>query len=128
VSHLVEALASLPDTALVPVGWVRALLDTPAPVPVDTPELSVSAFGRLVSRSGATVRSWCERGLIPGAYKLPGDRRRAAWRIPSASVAAFRQRNASNTSTTPTPEPVAAAPERDLGAWRRVGRRRSRRR
>lgn len=117
VSRLLAALAGLPDASLIPVGWVRSLVDTEPPVPVDAPELAVAAFARLVGRSAATVRSWCERGLVPGAYKLPGDRRRAAWRIPAASVVAFRQRNSS-------PELVvtagAAAP--DITAWRRVGR------
>ena len=126
MSRLVEVLAALPDTALVPVGWVRAQLDAPPSVPVDAPDLNIAGFARLMGRSPATVRSWCERGLIVGAYKLPGDRRRAAWRIPAISVSAFRQRN---DASNPAPEALATAPTPvpDISAWRRVGRRRRRR-
>ncbi len=118
-----DALAPLPDTALVPVSWVRAQLDAEPVVAADAPELAVAAFARLVGRSAATVRSWCERGLVPGAYKLPGDHRRAAWRIPAASVQAFRQRSAA-------PELVvvkAGESGPDLGAWRQVRRGRAKR-
>ena len=114
-----DTLAPFPDTALVPVSWVRAQLDAEPVVAVDAPELTVAAFARLVSRSPATVRSWCERGLVPGAYKLPGDRRRAAWRIPAASVVAFRQRSSAHELKVMT----AGEAGRDITAWRRVGRR-----
>jgi hypothetical protein len=122
---LADVLAALPDSALLPVGWVRAQLLDSAPLPVDTPELAVAAFARLMGRSAATVRSWCERGLIPGAYKLPGDRRHAAWRIPAAAVVAFRAAHAAQPDHGSGPAPPA---EPQTGAaltirdWRAVRR------
>lgn len=118
VTTLRDALSPLPDTALVPVSWVRSLLDAEPAVPVDTPDLTVAAFARLMGRSPATVRGWCERGVIVGAFKLPGARRRAAWRIPAASVQAFRLRG-----NTPGLVVSTEAPAGDITAWRHVRRR-----
>lgn len=125
---LATMLAKLPDAALVPVGWIRKqLIDTRLAVPADTPDLTVAGFARLVGRSKATVRMWCARGVIHGAYKLPGDRRRGAWRIPAASVVAFRERlalpRACSVAIAADPEPTG---DTDITAWRTV-RARSRR-
>jgi hypothetical protein len=116
-SHLTlrEVLATLPASALLPASWVLAQLDAQSSVrtAVDAPDLDVTAFGRLLGRSPATVRAWCERGLVPGAFRLPGDRRPGAWRIPAASLIAFREQQ---TPRRPAP-PTRGA---DLGAWRRL--------
>lgn len=106
-----ELLAELPGEALVPVGWIRAHVDSNKPES-RSPELSVKTFAELVGRSAAQVRSWCALGHVPGAYRLPGAKRRAAWRIPAASVEAFRERLA----PVVRPELQVA----DLGEWRRI--------
>ncbi len=129
MSRLADILLRLPPNALVPAGWVLEHLAAKAepPVPADAPDLSVVAFARLIGRSEATVRAWCGRSAIPGAYKLPGDRRRAAWRIPAASVVAFRERlkapPLSAVAAATDPEPRGGA---DITAWRTL-RPRSRR-
>lgn len=118
-------LDSLPDTALVPVGWLRSQLDgEPASATTSEPDMDVATFAKLVRRSTATVRTWCERGVVPGAYQLPGVKRRGAWRIPAASVAAFR------AQLTPGPRLNREGDGRrggtDLGRWRGVMRRKVR--
>lgn len=113
-------LAGLPDEAFVPVTWVRSLLDAPRE-PTLVAELTVEAFAKLMDRSPATVRAWCAAREIPGAYRLPGKRRPGAWRIPTASVIAFRERLSGLPPTlVATPERQASTTE--IGAWRKVGR------
>jgi hypothetical protein len=109
------------------------LLEVTAGVVEETTHTVATLAARL-HRSGSTVRAWVERGLFPGAYKLPGDRRHAAWRIPQAALDAFTGRGAhqdaaqttigARVDTAPSPKPrQARARERaDIGAWRRHGR------
>lgn len=142
MSRLVQALAALPDAVLVPVGWVRAALaDTAPPLPAEAPDLDVAAFARLVGRSPATVRAWCERGLVPGAYHLPasgkvsaksGRPKVGAWRVPLAAVAAFRARGAELSrqdapqATISTPADTGTAELTDvprIGDWRQYRKR-----
>ena len=125
MTALRDVLTALPTSALVPAGWVLQLLDA-APSPAsDAPDLDVAAFAKLMRRSPATIRGWLERGLVAGAFKLPGSNpRRCAWRIPLSAVQAFRERgskpSAPHTVTTIT------EPQPSITDWRRV-RRRSRR-
>jgi hypothetical protein len=91
--HLAAILETLPDAALLPVGWIRKYVACGEQVTtIDRPDLNVNAFAKFIGRSPATVRAWCSANFVPGAYKLPGNGRRAAWRIPAESVLAFRER------------------------------------
>src|SRR6266487_522323 len=114
---LANILAALPDAALLPVGWIRKQLVSSAIVQMEMHELTVSAFGEFIRRSPATVRAWCAAGIIPGAYKLPGDRRRAAWRIPATSVVTFRD----GLKGPSAPATDGETPDRhDIRVWRRT--------
>lgn len=59
-------------------------------------DLSVAELGQRLNRTSSTVRGWIENGEFPGAYKLPGDPKRAAWRVPLSAVEAFRNRESGN--------------------------------
>lgn len=45
-------------------------------------ELVISDAAKSLRTSRASVRQWCESGLIDGAYQLPNGH----WRIPPAAV------------------------------------------
>jgi excisionase family DNA binding protein len=115
-SQLADAIRDLPDAALVPVGWVREhLQEAPAPaqeaVEVD---LDLRAASALYGRSVSTLRSWCQEGRLPGAYRLRGRE----WRIPRESLARFQEaqrRTASPENRKPSPRG-----DGDLSAWRRT--------
>jgi len=64
----------------------------PAPLGL-TADLNVSALAALFGKRPSTVRGWLERGEFPNAYKLPGkEPTRCEWRVPTADVETFRQR------------------------------------
>ncbi len=108
------------------------VMETPAPCPApDT--YTVATLAALLHRSPSTVRAWVEAGLFPGAYKLPGDPRRAAWRVPASAVEAFAARGRAASSPDAPGRAISApvAPRHrphlacdveapDLGAWRKV--------
>lgn len=140
MTRLVEVLVGLPDTVIVTVGWIRAMVDAVPPVPTDAPDLDVAAFARLVGRSPAQVRQWCAAGELVGAYHLPGRKRAGAWRIPPAAVEAFRARGVGTSrhvalgAPISTPADAGAGPSREadvprIGDWRqhRKPRKRGRR-
>ncbi len=105
---LLAALDALPDGALVPVGWLRARLRTPEPVePVA--DCSCADVARMLDRRPGTIRGWCARGEMPGAYQLNGRE----WRIPRPSVRAYLDRQAAGGHNADNAGPV------DLGTWRR---------
>jgi hypothetical protein len=128
MSRLRDTLAALPGDALVPVRWLLAQLESPTSPDAGLAgrDLSVAAFARVVGRSAAQVRTWCVRGLVRGAYRLPGTKRPGAWRIPRAAVEAFRaQQSPAVVTTSPEPEPAPPTSKRDIRAWRSVRRRRA---
>ena len=74
-------------------------------------DLTLSEVADRVGRAPSTVRSWCSRGLLTGAYRLNGR----DWRIPAPALDTFleaqgtRQAAASKGSQGVT----------ELSAWRR---------
>lgn len=88
---------------MVPREWLLSLLQ--GAESGDGPDYDVSALAELFGRSESTVRTWCERGEFPGAYRLNGK----GWRVPRVAVTVFRERQAQ-----PKPEGGAV----DLGDWR----------
>ena len=101
-------LEPLPDEALVPVGWLRSYLRAPAPTePIG--DLSCAQAAEALGRKPGTVRGWCARGEIPGAYRLNGRE----WRVPRAGLRAYLDGAASREREPVDPGSV------DLGSWRR---------
>lgn len=47
---------------------------------------------RLLGFTPKTIRSWCARGVFPGARKHPDNRPRSEWRIPARDVEAYQRR------------------------------------
>ena len=43
-----------------------------------------------LSRRPWTVRDWCNKGQVPGAYRVPGKGRRGEWRIPHDALIRVR--------------------------------------
>ena len=73
--------------------------------------------GQAFGKAPSTVRLWCERGELPGAYLVRGKE----WRIPAAAIRAKQEREADayregreREAATGTSEPVS------LDAWRRA--------
>ena len=61
-------------------------------------DLSVAEVGKVLGRSESTIRGWLEKDELHG-YKLPAtDQKRAAWRVTSDALEAFRNRGTSRTS------------------------------
>jgi len=71
----------VPRETLLELALPRARVQAPA-----VADLTVKEAGLILQRKPVTVRLWCERGQVPGAYKY-GARE---WRIPLASVEALR--------------------------------------
>ena len=103
-------LAELPDEAMIPVGWVRARLDSPMPEEADG-DLSCSDVAAILHRRPGTIRGWCFRKEIPGCYLLNGK----SWLIPRASLRAYLDKQSKG-------KPVDTRPV-DLGSWRKTARR-----
>ncbi len=100
-------------------------------------EWSVAEVGARLGRSVSTIRGWAEADRFPGAYKLPGDPKHAAWRIPESAVMGFteqlrpkpRAEEARGVKISPGAD-TGARPRRpradgtpaDLSAWRKLKR------
>ena len=101
-----DAIASLPDTALVPVGWVREQLGEGEPDSLA--DLTVEQVAAELNRAVSTIRGWLGAGDLRG-YRMNGRE----WRVPPAALREFReiQRNGKRRSSNGSA---------DLAAWRDV--------
>jgi len=109
---LLRALQALPAAAslTLAVGELReALGDQVGPA-----DLDVATVARRFDRSPSTVRSWCETGLLPGAYRLRGR----SWRIPPAALDALRAPDTDALTAAPPSRPRRKRRNANLGAWR----------
>ena len=104
--QLHAALRPIPDGALVPVEWIRALIDEHAG---DGADLTAEAVGEMLGRAPSTIRGWCRDGRLPGAFRLRGRE----WRIPPAALAALRDSDPGQNGCNVRSRPA------DLGSWRR---------
>ncbi|MEX1258201.1 MAG: helix-turn-helix domain-containing protein [Gemmatimonadota bacterium] len=105
-ARLRQALQPIPDGALVPVEWVRGLVEECGGEAVD---LTVEDVAVLMNRGASTIRTWCASGRLPGSYRLQGRE----WRVPRTALQALRNgaigaERRSNGRPTP-----------DLGEWRK---------
>ena len=91
-----DAIGSLPDDALVPVGWVREQLGAGTDVLAD---LTVEETAQELSRAPSTVRAWLIAGELRG-YKVHGRE----WRVSAAAIREFfeNQRNGPGRLVTKT--------------------------
>jgi hypothetical protein len=84
-------------------------------------DLRVRDLAERYHRSPATVRTWCELGRFPGAYRFQNRE----WRVPAPSLAIFeaaeRERAGRPRGSDATAAP-AAGEVVDLSDWRRTGR------
>lgn len=101
-----DALADLPDGAMVPVGWIREQLGTEAEE-TRIADLSVQEVADELDRAPSTIRGWLGEGTLDG-YRLQGRE----WRVPRESLRAFLEEERSNGS-----DPEKSA---DLSSWREV--------
>lgn len=109
-----DLLDELPDETLVPVYWVRELLE--ADPPDDGRDLTTNEAAKILDRSPSSVRGWCASGEID-AYKF----KNREWRIPHDALEAFRAQQRENGSGERTRHSALGSGRRtDPGAWRKV--------
>lgn len=89
---LLTLAQALPDGAAVPVprAWLLELLEPAGEREPIKPTLEVDLTPEEVAvalhRSPVTVRSWCNAGAFPTAYRMRGRQ----WRIPRRALDAFQ--------------------------------------
>ena len=111
-----QALAeALPPGATVGLSCesLRALLEETQEEGAAPDELlTLEEVGKRVGRSISTVRTWCNSGQLPGAFRLNGRE----WRVPEASFDAFldAQQDGGGKDTRIS----ALSEDNDLGSWR----------
>lgn len=97
-----------------PVSWILETLETDEGEGVATPRLlTLEEVAETVSRAVSTVRTWCNSGELPGAFRLNGR----TWRVPERALEEYLRAQASPSSDTPEP-PAGSERPVDLGAWR----------
>ena len=108
----IATLRAMPDGALVPVSWVRELVEGLEGETTDPLGLTVTEVAERTSRAASTVRTWCAEGRLPGARRLRGRE----WRIPRSALRALLEDD--------EPGPRASTvkrletPKGGLAAWR----------
>jgi len=83
-ARLLQALDPMPTGALVPVEWVRGIVDECGEA--DSVDLTCEEVGQLLDRAPSTIRTWAGAGKLPGAYRLHGRE----WRIPRGALRELR--------------------------------------
>ena len=114
-SELLAIVGGMPEGSAVslPVEWLRSLLAADA-LAGGGPDrlLTLEEVAELAGRSVSTVRTWCNSGMIEGAFRLHGRE----WRVPES---AWRK----HLEASQKPEKGLEVPKGgpvDLGAWRSV--------
>lgn len=112
-------LEELPDSALLPVSFVRQILIEQEDGGETATDRTVEQAGQILGRQPSTIRAWCNRGLLEGAYRLRGRQ----WRIPRSAIDALQraeaERHAAKISSATSNRPSRTV---DLGAWRKSAR------
>ncbi len=73
-------------------------------------DLTLSEVAGRVGRAPSTVRGWCSRGVLTGAYRLNGR----DWRVPTAALDTFLEAQ----GTRQTASSKRSSGGTDLSAWR----------
>jgi len=74
--------------------------------------LDVDAAGEVLGRSASTVRDYCRRDLLPGAYRQQGRE----WRIPLDAIRAFQVEEAKPVQANGAGRRLV---DDDLSSWRK---------
>lgn len=80
MTALPDAIAALPDEALVPIRWVKQVLAEAPTEPSQHRVLTTGEAADQLGYSSPTWREWCEAGEIDGAYRDEGEA--GMWRLP----------------------------------------------
>ncbi|MHB1194787.1 MAG: helix-turn-helix domain-containing protein [Longimicrobiales bacterium] len=113
------AVLALPDEALVPVAWVRPLLQREGSCDSDDGlGLTVAEVANRATRAPSTIRTWCAEGRLPGARRLRGRE----WRIPAAALRALLETDSPGDERGAGTRQRLQAPKGGLAAWREVQR------
>ncbi len=92
------------------VGGLLDALGSPEPSGPMPRDLSLKEVADRVGRAESTVKGWCSRGELSGAYKLNGR----DWRVPLSGLDAFLRTQGSRQATTSQ----GLSGGTDLSAWR----------
>ena len=76
--------------------------------------LDVDAAGEVLGRSASTVRDYCRRELLPGAFRQQGRE----WRIPPDAIRAFQTEEARGEARQMNGAGKRHQDDTDLSAWR----------
>lgn len=117
LSDLERLIVSHAPGSLIPRDWLlEQLQDVDAEHLTSDPlvDLSVEAAGEILGRSHSTIREYCRRKLLPGAYRQRGRE----WRIPRQAILAFQRGEAEKERPKPVRRSTRTE-EIDLGAWRK---------
>lgn len=108
-------LEQLPDDALLPVSFVRALLNEPATDEEPLADLPVERVAEVLGRAPSTIRAWLHAGELEG-YKLHGRE----WRVTRAALRAYQDNQAKQHTHNPSMTTFRQGRGVDLAAWRKV--------
>jgi hypothetical protein len=113
---LLALAKALPEGATVPVPreWILVLLEDVQPS--SGPDLTVEQLAARFKRSRSTLRTWCELGRFPGAYRF----RNREWRVPPRALAIFEANERERGDRHPVLRPPPADDVVDLSDWRRA--------
>ena len=105
-----DAIAALPDEAMVPVGWIREQLGAGSDDRLV--DLNIEEVAQRLNRAPSTIRSWLIAGELRG-YKVHNRE----WRVSPAAISEFfeAQRNGSGRRAVRRSGKTA-----DLAAWKNV--------
>ena len=114
LAELRDVIASHAPGSFIPRDWLLSQLEgVEAEGPSTTlADMSSEEAGELLHRSPSTVRDYCRRRLLPGAYRQRGRE----WRVPRSAVLAFQRAEAE--PKRPARVSARRAEEPDLGSWR----------
>ncbi len=104
-----DAIAALPDEAMVPVGWIREQLGSGSGSDA-LADLTVEQAAEKLSKAPSTVRAWLIAGELRG-YKIHGRE----WRISPTAIVEFfdDQKNGSGRQAV-----RSRGQQADLGEWK----------
>lgn len=107
------ASVTLPREALLD-ALAGSVLEPAPPGPRSGVDLTVAQLAEHLGRGESTIRTWLERGDLPGAYRNHGRE----WRIPQAAVDAMQRAEATRHRREARKREGSSDRVTDIGAWR----------